>query len=131
MQFLYVYLLSVPIFMAIDLVWLGFVAKGLYQSQLGYLMGPVNWYAAVAFYLIFLLGLTFFATFPAFTGGSLWYALILGSLFGFFTYMTYDLTNLATLRDWPLLITFVDLAWGTFLGGAVASLTYLIARALF
>lgn len=116
--------------MAIDFFWLAVVAKGLYQANLGYLLGPVNWTAAILFYLIFLVGLTFFATYPAVTAGSMWYAIILGALFGFFTYATYDLTNLATIRDWPLLITLVDMAWGTFLGGAVAGVTFLIARAL-
>lgn len=130
MQFIYIYLLSVPVFMGLDFLWLGFIAKGWYQSSLGYLLGPVNWGAAVAFYLVFLLGLTFFATFPAFNGGSIWYALILGALFGFFTYATYDLTNYATIRDWPLFITLIDMAWGTFLGGAVAGLTFEIARYL-
>ena len=128
MQFIYLYLISVPLFMVIDLLWLGVVARGFYQSQIGYLLGPVNWPAAIAFYLIFLVGLAFFATYPAFVNGTVYTALLMGALFGFFTYATYDLTNYATVKDWPFLITLVDIAWGTVLGGAVAGLTFFVAK---
>lgn len=127
MQFIYLYALSVPIFFVIDMLWLGFVARNLYTQQIGHLLGPVNWIAAISFYLIFLVGLVYFAIQPG-MAGPLLRAIMLGALFGFFTYATYDLTNLATLKDWPLFITFVDMAWGTFLGGAVAGLTVFIAR---
>jgi len=130
MQSLYLYLISVPIFFAIDMVWLGLVAKNFYVSQIGYIMGPVNWPAAILFYLVFLVGLVIFAIHPAFLAGSVTKALILGALFGFFTYATYDLTNLATLKDWPLLVTIVDMAWGTVLGGAVSAVTVLVARTI-
>lgn len=124
--FLTLYAISVPIFFVIDMIWLGVVARGFYKNQLGHLLGDVNWVAAVIFYLIFLAGLTFFATYPAAFQSSLKMALIYGALFGFFTYATYDLTNLATLRDWPLMVTIVDVIWGTILGSAVATITYLI-----
>jgi uncharacterized membrane protein len=130
MQSLYLYLISVPIFFAIDMIWLGLVAKNFYVSQIGYIMGPVNWPAAILFYLVFLVGLVIFAIHPAFLAGSVTKALILGALFGFFTYATYDLTNLATLKDWPLLVTIVDMAWGTVLGGAVSAVTVLVARTI-
>ena len=130
MQSLYLYLISVPIFFAIDMVWLGLVAKNFYVSQIGYIMGPVNWPAAILFYLVFLVGLVIFAIHPAFLAGSVTKALIPGALFGFFTYATYDLTNLATLKDWPLLVTIVDMAWGTVLGGAVSAVTVLVARTI-
>jgi len=130
MQSLYLYLISVPIFFAIDMVWLGLVEKNFYVSQIGYIMGPVNWPAAILFYLVFLVGLVIFAIHPAFLAGSVTKALILGALFGFFTYATYDLTNLATLKDWPLLVTIVDMAWGTVLGGAVSAVTVLVARTI-
>ena len=103
-----------------DLLWLGVVAKDFYQGKLGPLMGEINWIAAIIFYAVFLSGLTFFATYPAATKGTLATALVLGALFGFFTYATYDLTNLATLRSWPLSVTIVDIIWGAFLGGFVA-----------
>lgn len=131
MQFFYTYLLSVPIFIAIDLLWTGVVARGLYQRRLGPLLKRVNWIAAFLFYFIFTVGLTFFAILPALTVDTVWYAAALGAMYGLFTYATYDLTNQATLKGWPLAITVIDIIWGTFLGGAVASLTYVIAGLIF
>lgn len=130
-QYLLTYLVSVPVFFAIDMLWLGIVARGFYQSQLAHLLGPVNWPVAIAFYLIFLVGLLIFALGPALAGKGLTYALLFGALFGFFTYTTYDLTNWATLKDWPPLVVFVDIAWGTVLSASVAGVTYLIATATF
>jgi len=127
LQYVYVYLVSVPVFFAIDMVWLGFVAQQFYQSQIGYLLGPVNWPVAIAFYLIFLVGLLIFVIAPAIEARSLMHALVFGALFGFFTYATYDLTNWATIRDWPALVSFVDMAWGTFLAASVSVVTYWIA----
>jgi uncharacterized membrane protein len=121
--FLTLYAVSVPVFFAIDMVWLGFVASNFYKSRLGHLMGDIQWPAAIIFYLVFLVGLTLFATYPAVVKDSVQYALIWGALFGFFTYATYDLTNLATLRDWPLSVTLVDMVWGTVLGASVSAVT--------
>jgi uncharacterized membrane protein len=122
--FVYLYLISVPLFFIVDMLWLGFFAKNFYQSKLGHLLGEVNWPAAIIFYLLFLVGLTFFATYEAVAAGVWQRAAIYGALFGFFTYMTYDLTNLATLRDWPLSVVVVDILWGTILGASVATLSY-------
>jgi uncharacterized membrane protein len=121
--FFTLYAMSVPVFFAIDMVWLGFVAKNFYRSQLGSLLGDVQWVPAIIFYLVFLVGVTIFATYPAVEKSSVTYALIYGALFGFFSYATYDLTNLATLRDWPLAVSLVDMTWGAVLGGSVAALT--------
>lgn len=131
MQSFYLYLISVPIFFAVDMVWLGLVAKNFYVSQIGHLMGPVNWPAAILFYLIFLVGLVIFAIQPAFLAGSVGKALLFGALFGFFTYATYDLTNLATLKDWPVLVSIVDMVWGTVLGAVVSAVTVTVARYFF
>lgn len=125
-QFVTLYLVSVPVFFLVDMIWLGLVARDFYRAQLGNLLGEVNWVAAIFFYLVFLVGLTFFAIYPAVTEGSWKTALLLGALFGFFTYATYDLTNLATLKDWPLLIVIVDIVWGTVLGASVCVCTYFI-----
>jgi len=85
----------------------------------------INWTASIIFYLIFLVGLTLFATYPNLDKG--WQMVLLyGALFGFFTYATYDLTNLSTLKDWPLDLLIVDIIWGTVLGGSVAVGTYFI-----
>ena len=124
--FFTLYAMSVPVFFAIDMVWLGLVASNFYKSQLGNLMGPINWPAAIIFYLVFLVGLTFFAIYPAVLKNSLMTAAILGGLFVFFTYATYDLTNLATLRDWPLSVTIVDMIWGTILGASVTVVTVFV-----
>lgn len=123
--FITLYLISIPLFVVGDLLWLGVVAKNLYQSNLNHLLGDVQWVPAIIFYFLFLGGLTFFATYPA-IGGTVYRALLLGALFGFMTYATYDLTNHATLRNWPAIITVVDILWGTFLGAAVSAGAYYI-----
>ena len=88
---------------------------------------PVNWAAALIFYLLFVVGLLIFAIKPALDAQSSARALVYGALFGFFTYATYDLTNLATVRDWPLMVTVVDLSWGVVLCGTVACARYAVA----
>ncbi len=128
MQSIYLYFISIPIFITFDLLWLGVVARGFYASQLGELLGPINWAAAAVFYLIFLVGLLIFAIQPGLDHASVWRAVILGALFGFVAYATYDLTNLATLKNWPLTITIIDMVWGAVLGGVVSGLTVLVGR---
>lgn len=127
MTFVKQYLIAVVIFFSIDMVWLGVVAKKLYREQIGYLLSPSpNWIAAIVFYLLYIIGVVFFVVNPALEKSSWKYALLAGVFFGFITYATYDLTNLATIKDWPLKITIIDLLWGSFLGGSVSLLTYLI-----
>lgn len=127
--FMKLYLLTVPVFFVIDIVWLGVIARGFYRRQLGFILSPdVNWVAAVTFYLIYIAGIIFFAVRPSLASGRLSDAALLGSLFGFFTYATYDLTNMATIKDWPLKIVIIDIAWGTCLCALVAALSFLIAR---
>jgi uncharacterized membrane protein len=120
------YFISVPVFFAIDMIWLGLIADSFYQSKLGNFIGEINWIAAIIFYLLFLAGLTFFATYPAVKEKSLKKAALFGGLFGFFTYMTYDLTNLATLPGWPISIVIVDIVWGTLLGAIVTMSVYML-----
>jgi uncharacterized membrane protein len=126
-QYVLTYLVSVVIFFAIDMTWLGFIARDFYKKHLGHLLGDVVWPVAILFYLTFLVGLLIFAIGPALKAESLSYALMWGALFGFFTYMTYDLTNWSTLKDWSATVSIVDILWGTFLSASVASLTYLVA----
>ena len=128
--FIALYAISVPVFFIIDMFWLGVVAKNFYQARIGHLLGDVNWVAAIIFYLVFLVGLTFFAIYPGATAGKVGTAVLLGACFGFFTYATYDLTNLATLKEWPLSIVFVDIAWGTVLGALVSGVTVYIYQLL-
>ncbi len=123
------YLLTIPVFFAVDLLWLGVVAKNFYQNNLAHLLSPdVNWPAAFLFYFMYIVGIILFAVKPGLDAGSLAKAALWGALFGFFTYATYDLTNLATLRDWPIKVVAVDIAWGTVLCTLVASGSYLIGR---
>lgn len=118
--FITLYVVSIPLFFIIDMLWLGFFAKDFYQNRLGYLLGEVGWGAALLFYGLFIVGLTFFASYPAAMAGQVGKAVLLGAAFGFFTYMTYDLTNQATIRDWPIIVTMVDIVWGTVLGAVVS-----------
>ncbi|MEX2323607.1 MAG: DUF2177 family protein [Acidimicrobiia bacterium] len=122
------FLIALPVFFAIDMVWLGVVARNLYRDQLGGLMRTeVNWVPALVFYLLFIVGLVVFVIAPAVDVRSWTQALWRGALFGLVTYATYDLTNLATLRDLPLTMTLVDLVWGAVLAASVATATYAIA----
>lgn len=126
------YGIAFVVFFVVDLIWLGLVAKDLYQKEIGSLLKPdVNWAAAIIFYLLFILGLVIFVINPAVESGSLAKAMMLGAFFGLVTYATYDLTNLATMRDFTLRITLIDLTWGTFLGFITSTLTYLINDWLF
>lgn len=123
-----VYTVTLGIFFAFDLVWLGFVAKDFYRQHIGHLLATdVNWGAAVLFYLLFIGGLVFFAVKPALEAGRAARALGHGAFLGLLTYATYDLTNQATLRDWPVLVTVVDLAWGTVLSATVAYVSYQVS----
>lgn len=130
-MFIKLYLIALPVFLGIDMIWLGLVAKGFYSKQIGFLMRlNVNWAAAIVFYLLFIVGLILFVIIPALDKSSWIQALLLGALFGLITYATYDLTNLATIKDWPLLVTFIDLLWGTTLAASVSVITYFIAISL-
>ena len=127
--YLKLYALTVPVFFIIDLVWLGVVAKGFYQKNLKYILSPdVNWTAAIIFYLIYIVGILVFAVLPGVAKDSWQHAALWGALFGFFTYATYDLTNLALLKDWPLNIVIVDILWGMVLCTVVATLGFYIAK---
>ena len=130
-MFLKLFLIALPVFFAIDMVWLVLVANNFYSKHLGAIMrSDINWYAALIFYLIFIIGLVVFVISPAFEKHSFMHAVMYGALFGLITYATYDLTNLATLKDWPVLVTIVDLVWGMVLSASVSSITYLIAKAI-
>jgi uncharacterized membrane protein len=130
-QSVLLYLITWAVFFAIDMVWLGVVAKGFYRKHLGYLMAPkVVWPAAILFYLLFIAGLVVFAVRPGVLAGAPLKGLLLGAFLGLVSYATYDLTNQATVKDWPVIVTVVDLVWGTVLGGSVAGVSVLLGRAL-
>jgi uncharacterized membrane protein len=126
-MFIRLYLIAFPVFFIIDIIWLVFVAKNFYKEQIGFLMKPdVNWTAAIIFYLLYIAGIVTFVITPAVEKHSWIHALLFGALFGLITYSTYDLTNLATIKDWPVLVTIVDLIWGMVLSASISVITYLI-----
>jgi uncharacterized membrane protein len=122
------YVLTAAFFLGVDMVWLGVIAKSFYQKQLTGLLGDrVNWSAALLFYLLFILGIILFVVLPAVEKGSIVQAVVYGALFGLFCYATYDLSNLATIKDWPLVVTIVDMIWGMFISALTSSVSFLIA----
>jgi uncharacterized membrane protein len=128
-KFILSYLLTTAVFFAVDMAWLGFIARDLYKKYLSnFLSDKVNWPVAIIFYLLFIIGIFYFAILPAVEKNSFSKAIIAGVLFGFFTYATYDLTNLATLKNWPLPIVFIDIIWGSVLTGIVSTAGYYIVK---
>jgi uncharacterized membrane protein len=126
-RILLTYAVSVPVFFVVDMIWLGLIARGFYRKALEPLLTPnINWTAAIIFYFLFLVGILIFALLPGIERRSLVYTVAMAALFGFISYATYDLTNLATLRDWPLMLSIVDMIWGSFLSASTAAITYLI-----
>ena len=127
-MFIKLYFLTLPVFFTIDMIWLGLIAKNFYSKQIGFLMKTnINWLAAIIFYLLFIAGLVVFVISPSLEKHSWQSAVLLGALFGLITYATYDLTNLSTIKDWPLLVTIVDLAWGMTLSALVSVIGYFLA----
>jgi uncharacterized membrane protein len=123
------YATALIVMVALDMVWLGSTFRALYLPALGGVMSanakvPV----AAAFYLIYPIGLVLFAIAPALRAGKWHMALVNGALFGFFVYMTYDLTNLATLKEWSFRVSLYDMSWGTVLNGTAATVSYIVTR---
>ena len=122
------YIATLVVFLAADMVWLGTMVNRIYRPALGdILSASVNFPPALVFYLIYPVGLVIFAVMPGLRSGSVATAAMYGALFGFFTYATYDLSNYATLRNWTLQVTVVDIAWGTLLGAMAAAVGCLAA----
>ena len=124
-RYISVYLIALVIFLVIDLVWLGFVARDFYRSRMGSLMlDKPNWGVALGFYAVYVIGLIYFAVAPAMAAQSPSLALINGALFGFFAYLTYEATNMAVLKGWSYDLVAVDTLWGTVLSGVTAWATF-------
>ena len=131
LQFIKIYLLSLPAYLLIDGLWLTVVAKSFYAKYLGHLMADKpNWYAAAIFYLGYMIGVILFAVSPALRENSIGKAVIWGALFGLFCYATYDLTNLATVKNFPWFVAVIDILWGAFVTGVAATIAFLIGRKL-
>ncbi|MDZ4842041.1 MAG: DUF2177 family protein [Hyphomicrobium aestuarii] len=124
------YSATLIVFVVVDIIWLGYVANSYYRSQIGHLMADTfNVPAVIAFYLIYAAGVVYFAVMPALAAGGTMKALMLGLMFGFFCYATYDLTNLATLKNWSLPMSLLDMAWGAILTGlSAAAGAYIASR---
>ena len=123
------FVLTIPVFFLIDMVWLSTMIPSFYRKRLGHLMSKKpNWTAAFIFYFIFIIGILFFAVAPNLPDGDWQQSLFLGAMYGLFTYSTYNLTNLATLKNWSPVVVFVDILWGMFLCGSVASISFLIGK---
>ena len=129
MSYVKMYVIAFIAFVVIDAIWLMFISKNLYSTELGHLMADkAKLMPAIIFYLIFLVGLVYFVINPAILNNDLPKLLLSAALFGLITYATYDLTNLATLKDWPIKITIIDLIWGTFLSTAVSYITWVVYK---
>ncbi|MDY0125823.1 MAG: DUF2177 family protein [Anaerolineaceae bacterium] len=123
------FLVAFAVFLGIDMLWLTVIASKFYKSQIGHLMADkAKLLPAAIFYIIFIAAMVYFVIVPALEHQNMTQLLLSAAIFGFVTYATYDLTNMATLKDWPLLVTVVDLAWGTFISLAVSVITYLIRK---
>ena len=131
LKYLGIYLTFLITLITVDLVWLLGIAKNLYREEMGDLMASEpKLLAGLAFYVIYALGVCIFVIAPALSKQSLMYALQYGALFGFFCYMTYDLTNLAVIRDFPTKLAFIDIAWGSLVTALTAGLTYWVGEKL-
>ena len=129
MKYFTAYISTTVIFLVIDAIWLGVVAKGFYSKHLGDLMADnIKFHVAAAFYLFYTIGIVVFAIRPALDAEKISLALGYGALFGFLAYGTYDFTNVATIRNWPTIVSIVDIIWGTFITSLSAMLGYLITR---
>ena len=129
LKYAIVYGVSLAVFLIVDFIWLGWLARSYYHRQLGDLLSQrVNWGAAMAFYAIYIVGLMIFCIVPAIHRSSLSQAIILGGLYGFFTYATYELTNYALIRDWPAPLVPVDIAWGVVLCCIVSACGFTVFR---
>ena len=131
-MFIQTYLVSLVLFLVLDAIWLLYIAQDFYQKNIGSIMkAEPNLWAAGLFYLIFLGGLVVFVTQPALLKESWMHALIFGMFFGLVTYATFDLTSLALLEGFSVKVVVVDLLWGMFIGGSVATGAYYIVTNFF
>lgn len=129
MEHIKTFLIAFAVFLGIDMLWLTVIAQKFYKAQIGHLMADkAKLLPAAIFYVLFIAAMAYFVIAPALEHQNLSRLILSAAIFGLVTYATYDLTNMATLKDWPVLVTVVDLAWGTFISLAVSVITYLIRK---
>jgi len=128
--YFYAYITSLITMAVLDAAWLGLIAPSFYKKHIGFIMADKpNWYAAIAFYLVFILGVTLFVVYPGWNNAYSYIKIaLMGALFGLVTYATYDLTNQATLKNWPAIVTAVDLVWGTVLTASVCTVAVILLK---
>ena len=131
MKYILLYILTFVIFLAIDFLWLKFVATKLYSSKIGHLMAiKAKLLPALIFYLVYIIGAIILVILPGYEAKNIWKTILFGALFGLIAYSTYDLTNLSTLKDWPLSISLIDITWGTIVTTLTSLCGYFIATLL-
>lgn len=124
-RYLIAYGASLASLLVLDFLWLGVVMRGFYQTELGAIMHERPLIVpSILFYALYVIGLTYFATIPGIEAGDWKRTALVAAAFGFFAYATYDLTNFATLKDFPLKVVFVDIAWGMAVSAVAASVGY-------
>lgn len=124
-----IFFITAVVFLILDGLWLGLIARNFYKVQLGSMLAEkANLSAAGVFYIIYIVALLYFVISPSLESGNVVQALLKGAFFGFAMYATYDLTNLATLKNWPILVTIVDLVWGAVVTGATAAISTWIIK---
>lgn len=128
MKIIIIYIASLATFIILDIIWLGVITRNYYSSEIGHLMSEkVNYLAAIAFYLIFVTGLVILAIMPGLKDENLKRTIINAAILGFVSYATYDLTNLATLKDWPLKMVLIDISWGTIISTITSIIGFYIS----
>ena len=132
MLYIKLFLSTIVTFLILDAIWLGFVAKDFYAKQLSlYLTDDVIWSSALIFYIIFNIGLLILVILPSIEKNSYATLIIYALTYGLVTFATYDLTNLATVKEWPLIVSVVDMAWGMFVAFSSASVAFFANKHLF
>ena len=125
------YITVIVVMFVLDLIWLSMLAEPLYQAGIGHLMAAKpNLIFASLFYLIYALGLMRYAVVPNIAANGFKTTFAAAAIFGFFVYASYDLTNLALLKDWPLQLSLIDITWGTLLSGISASVAKFVSNKL-
>jgi uncharacterized membrane protein len=128
MKYALPYGIALAVFVVLDFLWIGLIARGIYTARIGeMLLDRPRWGVAVLFYLLYVVGLVYFAIAEGLNSGNWAHAALNGALFGFFTYLTYNATNLSVMKDYDPLVAVIDTGWGTFMGAAVPTATLYLA----
>ncbi|MEZ4878714.1 MAG: DUF2177 family protein [Chitinophagales bacterium] len=132
MKYLLLFISTLVIYLLLDGIWLGVIAKNFYKIKLYFILNNYfNYYVAIFFYVVYIVGLMHFVILPGITHQSVLKVFLNGAFFGFLCYATYDLTNMATIKQWPFIVTVVDILWGSLLAALVSTASYYVALKIF